>query len=105
MASVMLTPGAHPEMVPSSVANKNWLGADAPFSETTKPDPGLKTEPVGEAVFGPCAAGISTVKAKPSPWPSRRSDTPVLLSPNQNGPVGLYDMPQGFCKFRSTFGA
>src|ERR1700737_110975 len=40
--------GLQPTIVPSSVAKRNRLDPEAPFSDTTKPDPvGLKTVPVG----------------------------------------------------------
>src|SRR5207253_9201819 len=42
------TVGLQPTIVPSSVAKRNRLEPEVPFSETTKPDPvGLKTVPVG----------------------------------------------------------
>src|SRR4029077_17654500 len=42
------TLGLQPTIVPSSVANRNRLEPEAPFSDTTKPDPvELKTVPVG----------------------------------------------------------
>jgi hypothetical protein len=58
-ACVRSTSGLQPAIVPSSVANRNRLGAEVPFWETTRPSGvGLKTVPVGAPVApGPAAGG------------------------------------------------
>lgn len=53
------TLGAHPEMVPSSVANRKTDGAVTPFAVTSKPEPAmLNTWPVGAAVSTPAGAAM-----------------------------------------------
>src|SRR5947207_3139923 len=88
-------------MVPSSVANRNRLGADAPFSETTNPGPPLNTVPVG-VPRDPAAPGTVTTSGTGWPPPSNRSEAPAPLSENQNGPVGLADTPHGLTRFGSA---
>src|SRR5439155_11388296 len=88
-------------MVPSSVVNRKRLGAETPFSAMANPDPPLKTVPVG---VPPAVAGDGTLTTSGTGWPrpSRRSDTPLPLLANQNGPVGLNAMPHGLTRFGSV---
>src|SRR3954453_4980257 len=102
MACVILTAGAQPEIVPSSEANKNWLGADTPLAVTTKPAPLLNTVPVGVPRPSPVNAGTLTTSGTTWASPSSRSETPVPLSANQKGPVGLNDRPHGLTKLASV---
>src|SRR5579885_2342750 len=39
------------------------------------------------------------------PLPSYRVESPVPVSEIQNGPIGLYEMPQGLTRFESVMGA
>src|SRR5438105_5986395 len=88
-------------MAPSSVANRKRLGAETPFSDTAKPGPPLKTVPVGE-LPEPAADGTVTTNGTACPRPSNRSETPLWLSANQKGPVGLKAIPQGLTRFGSV---
>src|SRR5713226_8476586 len=102
------TPGLHPTMVPSSVAKRNRLGPDFPFSETSKlPDP-LKTVPVGAPPGTLPGAGIWTTSprgvAAPLAMPYRVL-TPALLSAAQIGLPELDERPQGFFRWGSVTGA
>src|SRR5438105_3387734 len=90
-----------PEIVPSALANRKRLDAETPFSEITNPAPPLKTVPVG--ALPECSAERTvTTSEKGSPRPSRMSETPLPLSLNQNGPVGLKARPQGLTRFGSV---
>src|SRR5206468_11420565 len=89
------TLGAHPAMVPSSVAKMKMLLPVLPFSVTLKPPPPLKTTPVGvppvglpvgEGMFTPCEGFV--VRGIFTPWPVYKVETPALLSETQNGEVG-----------------
>src|ERR1700730_13851400 len=94
-ARVGSTAGFQPEIVPSSVANRNRAGAETPFLDTAKPsDVGLNTVPSGVPTApGPAegAAGIVTTSwCMPGPgWglpcPSYKVATPVALSETQIG--------------------
>src|SRR5262249_9295809 len=95
------TTALQPKMPPSSVANRKRLGAATPFLAIAKPAPSLKTVPVGLPSAGR-ADGIVTTSGTGCPRPSRRSETPLPLSPNQKGPVGLKAMPQGLTRFGSV---
>jgi hypothetical protein len=59
------------------------------------PEPAENTVAVG-APAGPAADGTATTSGTIAPWPSTMSETPAPFSENQNGPVGLKEMPQGF---------
>ena len=95
---------AQPEIVPSSVANRKRLGAVTPLAEMANPGPPLKTVPVGLAP-DPSAEGTVTVSGTTCAPPSKRLETPVPLSANQNGPVGLKEMPQGLTRLGTVMSA
>jgi hypothetical protein len=90
MAVPKSTEGAQPEMVPSSVANRNAAAADLPACATAKSvELGLNTCPVGLPVPLVPAAGIVTTRFWIAPVPSYSVVRPVALSDTQNAPVGL----------------
>src|SRR5579883_386604 len=107
MAWVGSTFGLQPEMVPSSVANKNWAEPEAPFLETTKPEPLLKAVPVGVALVPaglPLGGGMVTTRGEPGGaiWPlaSYSVETPEPLSAAQKKPVLVFKArPHGLIKF------
>src|SRR5258706_142308 len=83
------TPEFQPEMVPSSLANRNRAGPWAAALVTTKPVPGLKTMPVG-------APGTVTVRDPFAPvFPLYRVESPLPLSATHQGEVLLAASPQG----------
>src|SRR5437588_209241 len=101
MAWVRSTLGFQPEMVPSSVAKRNWLGPDALPSVMTKSLVLLKTLPVGAPPGPPPGSGMLTTGGTPMPLLLYRVDRPVPLSEICQGPVGLCDRPQGLTRFGS----
>src|SRR5262249_42423793 len=77
-------------------------------SETTKPDPPLKTIPVGVPPVGlPSGEGILTpwdgfmVRGIFAPVPVYKVETPALLSETQKGLVGPYAKRQGLSRLGS----
>src|SRR5262245_45105166 len=105
--------GAQPTMVPSSVAKIKRAEPEVvtPFvvSETMKPDPPLKTMPVGvPPVALPSGDGIFTpwdgfmVRGILAPVPVYKVETPALLSETQKGLVGPYAKPQGLSRLASV---
>ena len=71
MAAAGFTLGLQPEIVPSSVANRNTAPPDLPPADTANSLPGLKTWPVGEPVAAaPAAAGMVTTSDWMAPVPS-----------------------------------
>src|SRR5438105_14146245 len=92
---VALLPPAHPSTVPSSVANRNRLGAGPVGDGTTKSEVMLETVPVGVPVSVPSGAGICTVRFTLSPAPGYSVDTLLPLSETQIGLLSLDDRPHG----------
>src|SRR5262249_31760183 len=86
-----------------SAANRNRLGAEIPFSEILNSAPPLKTVPVGEPETA--VDGTEITSGTACPRPSSKSETPLPLLANQNGPVGLEEIPQGFTRFGSVMRA
>src|SRR5438876_11029765 len=85
-----LVPLFQAAIVPSSVAKRNT----AALPLTWKALVPLKMRPVGaEGPVAPMGAGIVTTNALPTgsgvPSPLQTVDTPMPLSPTQNGPEGL----------------
>jgi hypothetical protein len=109
MAWVRSTLGFHPEMVPSTVANRKMLGPvlGTPFttSETLKP-PALGswyTVPVA-GPFGALMDGTLTTSEKGVTGEvevSYRVLVPVPSLATHHSPVGLADSPHGLTKFGS----
>src|SRR3954471_22736132 len=100
------TPGFHPEMVPSTVANRKTLErAVPPFLEMLNP-PALgswKTVPVGTP-FGEPVAGTLTTNEKGASDEvevSYRVLVPVPSLATHHSPVGLAVSPQGLTRFLS----
>src|SRR5262245_62019456 len=94
MAWVESTVGFQPEIVPSSVANTNWLRPDTLPFVTTKSVVLLKTLPVAAPPSPPPGAGMVTTGGSPMPLLLYRVERPVPLSDTCQGPVGLCDSPQ-----------
>src|SRR3954470_2019597 len=100
-ASLGETCGFHPEILPSSLTKINLLGPDNPFLVTTKPDPELKTIPVGlpPSVFVD-AGGTVTTRGLPNgtgtPSVLYSVETPVPLSAIQMVLLGEGTIPHGF---------
>src|SRR5262252_5189081 len=108
MACVMSTVGFQPEMVPSSVAKRNWLGPERLLSATTKSLVPLKTLPVGAAVVPAgllAGGGIVITGWVPTPAASYCVARPLPLSETTQGPVGLCDSPQELTRFESVSSA
>src|SRR5438094_5509227 len=102
---VALLPPAHPSTVPSSVANRNRLGAGPVRDGTTKSQVMLETGPVAVPVSVPSGAGICTVRFTLSPAPVSSVDTLLPLSETQLGLVSLDERPHGFTRLSSFKGA
>src|SRR5262245_38387284 len=110
MACVGSTVGFQPEMVPSSVANRNRAGPWRMPADTTKSELLLKAIPVGAAVpvFPGGSGMVTTIGAaggKALPEPSYTVDTPVPLSEIQKGPAGEAVMPHGLTRCLSRCAA
>jgi len=101
MAWMGSTAGFQPEIVPSSVANRNWLGANAPPWLTAKPLVGLNTLPVGAPPGPPPGSGMVTAGGTAFPLTLYDVARPVPLSDTSHGPVGLWDRPQELTRFGS----
>src|SRR6266849_1456716 len=101
MASVGSTLGFQPEIVPSSVAKRNWLGPEALPCLTTKSSVLLKTLPVGAPPGFPFGRGMVTAGPTRMPLPSYCVPKPVPLSDTSQGPDGLCDKPQALTRFGS----
>src|SRR5262249_22938406 len=76
-------------------------GARAPFPETATAGRPLKTVRVG-VPRDTAAGGTATTSGTACPRPSKTSETPLPLSENQKGPVGLKAIPQGLTRFESV---
>src|ERR1700726_213694 len=104
IAFVAFTVGAHPLILPSSVANTNADGPETPFSDTTNPEVGLAINPAGEPI-GPNgwlgAGGIVTTSGVILPNWSYSVDTPVMLSATQYGLPGKNAIPHPLIRFGS----
>src|SRR5262245_28294022 len=109
MACVGSTEGFHPEIVPSSVTNRKWLGPDAAPDTMTKSSVGLKTRPVGAAGPGlPVGGGIVTTSGWDGvgagrPFGEYTVATPIPLSATHTNPVsGFWATPHGFTRLASV---
>src|SRR5215467_15465191 len=109
MALVTSTLRFQPEIVPSSVAKMNRLGAETPFSVTTKSLVPLKILPVGAEVVPaglPFGGGMVTTSGEPTgngvPSPLYSVDTPLPLSETHQGVAGPCERPQGLTRFGSV---
>src|SRR6266568_4385375 len=98
-ALVRLTAGFQPEIVPSSVSNRNRAGPDKVPAVTVNPLVALKTVPVGVPGPEPEAGGMVNTRGEPGgngwPWPLYSVENPVKLSETQKGLVELKEMPHG----------
>src|ERR1700754_4824478 len=102
IAFVGLTLGAHPEIVPRSVAKMNKLGLLRAASVTTKPA-ALDTMPVGKLGGAPPGGGGTvTTSACLTPSPSYSVDRPVPLSLTHTGAFGAKTMPHPFTRSASV---
>src|SRR4051812_2821386 len=86
--------GFHPRIVPDSPANRNSDGPESPMCETTKPDPPLKTVPVG-------APNTFTTNGSGVPVPSYNVEVSVPLFATHQGVCGPATSPHAFLRFGS----
>src|SRR6266516_8160220 len=103
-AVVGFTVGFQPRIVPSSVANKKRLGAEAAPLLTRKSAVALKTVPVGVPAV-PSGAGIVTVRGTFWSAVLYSVDVPVPLLATQIGLVPLEDRPHGLTTLESVMAA